>query len=463
MKRLLTVLVTILGVVATLTVPAAGEEGSLPGGTSISVDVDDPVDGAFVEQGEDLVVSGTASVGEVVTTPDTTIVYVLDVSGSMNDSAGVDCDGTAGDDTRLTCQREAALQVHGAVFDSLQNAAVVTFNSSASVNPGGPSTGLLDPPTAQSVLDGVTSAGGGTNFFAAVNAAEALLAASTAATKLMVFISDGENTASGGSLPTLSGVRVAAFAIGTGTSCTTGTPALVAVAAAGTEGGTCEVVTDLEGLGDDLVDAVGSELASVEVSLGGTTVTASTTPSVPVDGPATVDYEATLSTTGLPLGPSEVCATASGSDAGGQGSVTECVPVEIVEDVVDCSIDTDCTVTTTDNDGNQAVATGGDGFTKVLALSSATEAVDCGGTLDCNWAFDVLFEDGTDAVVTLVVVATRENSPPPGQVEVFVDDVLVENKCRGRNVEYPCVDVRRVRGGRTQTTVQVLGDPRIRG
>ena len=78
---------------------ALAADGNLPGGTSISVDITAPSDGAvkvFPPGSIDL--EGTASVAEGVIVKDTTVVFVMDISDSMNADAGVDCDGIAGND-----------------------------------------------------------------------------------------------------------------------------------------------------------------------------------------------------------------------------------------------------------------------------------------------------------------------------------------------------------------------------
>jgi len=82
-----------VGVLVTLIVALPAWAGSnsttLPNGATLSVSLDDPADGAqFLADGApvQVPVSGTASIG--VGTPQATIVYVLDASGSTGNSSG---------------------------------------------------------------------------------------------------------------------------------------------------------------------------------------------------------------------------------------------------------------------------------------------------------------------------------------------------------------------------------------
>ena len=54
---------------------------SLPGGTSISVSVDAPLSGSTLPPGV-VHVSGTAAVGAALPVANTSLIYVIDVSGS---------------------------------------------------------------------------------------------------------------------------------------------------------------------------------------------------------------------------------------------------------------------------------------------------------------------------------------------------------------------------------------------
>ena len=73
-----------------------GTDGFLPGGTSISVDINAPTDGAVrVSPPGNVLLQGTASVGEGVPVANTLLVYVLDVSFSTQ-GAAAGCGGVRG-------------------------------------------------------------------------------------------------------------------------------------------------------------------------------------------------------------------------------------------------------------------------------------------------------------------------------------------------------------------------------
>lgn len=112
------VLTLALGLALAFLVPASvsAADGSLPGGTSLSVDIDEPADGLTIEVDDDdatvdLTVTGSASLAGADAVKNTTLIYILDVSGSMNAGAGVDCNGDGTDDTRRICQARAVAHV----------------------------------------------------------------------------------------------------------------------------------------------------------------------------------------------------------------------------------------------------------------------------------------------------------------------------------------------------------------
>src|SRR5262245_18605682 len=90
------------------------ENGNLPGGTAITVGITSPADGAVFQLGDPVPISGTATVATGVAIQDTTVVFVIDRSGSMAADSGVDCDGVAGNETRLQCVPAAVLAANTA-------------------------------------------------------------------------------------------------------------------------------------------------------------------------------------------------------------------------------------------------------------------------------------------------------------------------------------------------------------
>src|SRR6266508_2063731 len=97
---------------------AGAVDGSLPGGTSISVDITAPPDGATVN-GPNVPVTGTASVGQGEPVPNTGLIYSIDGSGSTVDPAGGDCgpdqnpgDPEAAEDEIIDCEIAAVLTLN---------------------------------------------------------------------------------------------------------------------------------------------------------------------------------------------------------------------------------------------------------------------------------------------------------------------------------------------------------------
>jgi len=69
--------------------PAAADTtaGNLPGGTSIAVGIDTPADDALIASPGDVSLSGSASIGQGVPVANTTLIYVVDRSGSTQNPA----------------------------------------------------------------------------------------------------------------------------------------------------------------------------------------------------------------------------------------------------------------------------------------------------------------------------------------------------------------------------------------
>jgi hypothetical protein len=341
------------------TVMAASD--NLPGGTLIEVDIDDPVTCTdfFIPVGEttlDVDVSGTASVGEGVIIKDTTVVYVMDVSGSMSASAGVDCDGDTVNDTRLVCEKEGVKAANTAAADPNSSvdetglASFATTGTAHDVDLGTAGTQYIvapgydgntnSTPDIEDVAFGL-AAGGNTCYHCGLSQALTVLASSTNAVNIVIFMSDGGNN-TGPNVSTLSGsfgpgTTIHSFAMGTGVNCTSGAEpggrGSLAQVAALTPGGTCTQVTDMSKLADLITEAIGSTLDSLEIEVDGggksNIDNADIDPDLPQDGPATVDYDTTVSD--LSAGDHEICVTANGTDAGGSGSVEECVTIHLIQ------------------------------------------------------------------------------------------------------------------------------------
>jgi hypothetical protein len=334
---------------------ALAASGSLPGGTEIAVTISEPVTctDVFVPPNASTAsveVKGEASVGQGVVVKDTTLVYIMDVSNSMNADAGVDCDGVAGSETRLECEQEgvkAANTAAAAANSSVDETGLGSFSDGGTahdVDLGTDGTQYIvapdydgngnDEPDVEDVAFGLT-ADGWTCYSCGLDAANMILGSSTNSVNVVIFMSDGVNNrgvhVNTMSLP--SGAIVHAFAMGTGVSCENASTLgdLNDVRDLGAAGSTCQQVTNLSDLADKITEAIGSTLDSLEIeadSGGASTIpNADIDPDLPQDGPASVDYDTLV--TGLGLGDHTICVTANGTDVGGPGSVQECVTIHV--------------------------------------------------------------------------------------------------------------------------------------
>lgn len=340
-------------------------DGNLPGGTPISVNITAPGDGAvkvFPPGSIDL--EGTASVAEGVVVKDTTVVYIMDVSDSMNINSGVNCDGAAGNDSRLVCEKEAVKAANTAAkaaTSSVDQTGLGSFegnfanqtciSTAYDVDLGTAGDQLLvepgldgnhnDTADIEEVASGL-SAAGFTCYIGGLQKADDILASSTNAINLVFFMSDGLNN-TGANVSTFtpsnfgSNTRIHAFAMGLGTDvdCSTdpnGKGSLNDVVAKSTlAGGTCQQVTDLSQLAGLITEALGSSLVSIERQLDGgpfVDISASATPPIPRDGPTGV---VTFNETGINAAPGihQLCVRVNGTDGGGTGSVTKCIQVTV--------------------------------------------------------------------------------------------------------------------------------------
>lgn len=351
----LAVLTTVV-VVAATGVPAGAHlvADSLPAGTSISVSIDEPRDAAILPQGP-VTVTGTAAVGEGE--PNTALVYVLDVSLSTDTVSNCPQSG----DNILDCEIAASIALNGLAIETTGAVGAAVFASDAAqadvqpsppaaeeriTGPGtdenGNSTPDIEEVLASASFNGVGQftnkpvGNGTTNFAAAVNAARAVALdpANTMDRTIVAFMSDGLSNAGGdvsGPLATVpANVDFYTFAIGAGSNCASDPAGLGSLQEiANATGGECRNVPNVGNLPDDLLEAFASELSTLTLDdgIGAPTAITNVTPPLPQEGPASVTYTAT--TDPLPPGVHELCVTAAGSDAGGNGDVTDCHTVTI--------------------------------------------------------------------------------------------------------------------------------------
>lgn len=348
-------LATLATAVLLAAAPAAAADttnGNLPGGTSITAGISAPADGALIASPPGNVsLTGTASIGQGVPVANTTLIYVVDTSGSTSGAGGCggDQNSDGNSDRILDCEIAAArtLNQQAIAAGTVGQVGTVFFQSTASIEDVGPTApgtqGLTGPATDASgngtpdVEDRLRTASslGNTNFEAAVQAACNLVQQSSNPNNIVVFLSDGVATTGGNALddipcaPTTAAFQT--FAVGSGSSCTDtggGRGSLAQIAA--DTGGECTPVTDVATLPDVVPGLISSKLTKLELRVDGgapTDISGTASPGLPQTGPASVSFATTVN--GLAPGNHTLCVRAIGSDGGGEGSVEHCHPIVV--------------------------------------------------------------------------------------------------------------------------------------
>lgn len=345
---------------------------SLPGGSSISVQITSPANGAVVPEGP-VAVSGLASVGEGLPVANTLLIYVLDLSGSTTGAVSGGACGSQNVDGApnqiLDCEIAAAKALNDAAISlgTVFEIGVVGFGGHTSgagdlddafaldLSPAAGKQHLIQPdananadprhdleealfflrPSGQIGVFQPANVGGFTNYWAGVKAAVAVANESTAQNKIVVFLSDGiSNTGGPGGVPVsnalvgVTGITFHTFAISNLVACTpTASNRGTLQQIANATGGTCTELENPADIVSVLPEVIGSNLTGVSVAVDGAGSPAITTPATPLPGPTNAAWEFT--TGALTPGAHEICATASGSDGGGDGSVSECITVNV--------------------------------------------------------------------------------------------------------------------------------------
>jgi len=387
---------------------ALATDGNLPGGTSISVDITDPSDGAVkVSPPGNVQLEGIASVGEGVPVANTALIYVIDASGSTTASSGGDCgpdqnpgDPQAAEDEIIDCEIAAAINLNDQAIGlgTVGEVAMTIFAGApitADATWGGGDVPIIMPGAdantnsikdVDEVLHSIwvaylVSEIGRFNEFSVKNipdiiqtdfaeaAQEACSNAALASSpnKMVVFMSDGEANTGAYVNTVLPCVAEPAtvfhtFAVGSGASCNADPNGLGSLQdIADLTGGTCTNVGDPADLPDVLPGIIVGTLKSLELNVDGGSFT--TIPSVDIDIPlpaidpvtATFDHSVPL----LP-GIHTLCVKATGSDGGGVGSVEDCIDVTIA--TIDLTPETATNeLPTPDHTVTATVAAGADG------------------------------------------------------------------------------------------------------
>ncbi len=356
-------------------------DGFLPGGTSISVDIDQPPNGAVrASPPGNVQLQGTAKVGESVPVPNNLLVYVLDVSFSTQGSAagcGGDQNGDGLSNKVLDCEIAAAKALNNSAvsFGTVGQVGVAVFGGHDVLDPNdtGGAAADVSPAAGDQLVTGpatdADSAGGrdieqvlssaisegdqdggvtafslknvgsdGTNFAKGLQAAVAIAAASDRPNKIIVFMSDGlANTGpTVASVAVPAGVVIQAFAVGAASDCTSnpnGLGSLNDVAAKGAAGSACTPVATVASLPGIVPGVISAKLLKLERNVDGGVFVGIPAADIsggplPAEDPVTVSYSHLVA--GLAPGIHTLCVKASGSDAGGQGSVQECITVKVV-------------------------------------------------------------------------------------------------------------------------------------
>ena len=315
---------------------ASEVQGALPGGTSLGAELTglDP-------DATGLRVLGSAGIGQGPPVQNTSLAYVIDVSGSTAGGGGCggDVNGDHSSNSVLDCEIAAALKLQDevAAAGNVDKVAVIRFDSGASALDLDPTsaTATLVSPSADKDNDGVLDVvkalkslrvAGGTNFGPAVRTACQLLATTGSPNLVGAFLSDGQQSTSLTSiLPCSPPVTFQAFAVGSGSKCASGAPAGARLLDVATlSGGSCTDVPTVTELPDILPQVVASRITKVTYAVdGGEPVDLSGGLGLPKDGPASVDVAFDLPGS-LATGTHHLCLTVTGTDVGGTSSQTTC-------------------------------------------------------------------------------------------------------------------------------------------
>ncbi|HEY0636120.1 MAG TPA: RHS repeat-associated core domain-containing protein [Pseudonocardiaceae bacterium] len=390
---------------------ASERAGALPGGTSMGVrieglDPDAPV-------GE-LRLSGQVNVGQGPAVTNTSIAYVVDVSGSTNDI--VNCGGDANGDRRsgtvLDCEVAAVIALHQRVVASgtVAKVGLISFNSGASARDLDPTSGsaTLIAPDADRDGNGVLDLiqvvrtlrqGGGTAFAPPTRAACQLLATSGSRNLVAAFMSDGEANDVLPTLPCNPPVTFQTFAVGAGSSCTFGSAGRGLDDIALRTGGTCRNVPNVEDLPDILPGVIASRLTRVTYTVDDAgPVDISADLGLPREGPVAVPLAVRLPS--LALGTHRICVTVTGTDSGGESGLTTC------SDLVMVTGELSYQWRVVSADGPPVVLTAGTGQRPSFVATD-----------DGTYVFELEVTDGLNGTATDQVSVTVENAAPAMTIE----------------------------------------------
>jgi hypothetical protein len=342
-------------------VASSAAEGRLPAGTMIEAELVS----LSVPEGNAQVLHATAAIGATEAAPNTTLIYLFDLSTTTLEGEG--CGGDQNEDGRpdtpLDCEVAAAsaLNEQAVANGTVGQVGLVGFASGATAADLAPRTGaqVLIAPGADedsdgtpNVVEAMRSAFSGdpgepvgfrsyamattenrtTAFSVGIEAACDILLGTETENRLVVFLSDGLNLQGeevSSVLPCDEPAAFQTFATGVQASCDQVPPLGGLQAIADLTEGTCTTVADLSQLPAILEAVVEPQLTRIELAVDdGRPIDISATASrtLPLTGPESIEINYSLPA--LASGDHRLCLTVFGSDAGGAGDVSSCSTVD---------------------------------------------------------------------------------------------------------------------------------------
>ena len=343
-------------------VASSAETGTLPGGTDVGaelISLSEPADG-----GQTL--RATAFIGETRAVPNTTLIYVFDLSATTlaGDGCGNDQNQDGLEDTPLDCEIAAAtaLNTQAIANGTVDEVGLVGFAAGAVTADLSDEAGeqlLIGPavdddadgtPNVVEAMESAFSGGRGrpvgfrayteastettvTAFSAGIIAACDALARTENPNRLVVFLSDGAQDNRGGEhvstvLPCTTTAVFQTFPTGAEASCEQSPPMGGLAEVADLTDGSCTTVNDLSQLPEILEAVVEPQIIRTQLRIDDgepIDISQAATPSLPEPGPTTIEIDYPIPA--LPEGDHRLCLTVFASDAGGPGSVESCSPV----------------------------------------------------------------------------------------------------------------------------------------
>jgi hypothetical protein len=342
-------------------IPSSAAAAALPGGTDLSAELlslSEP-------ENDSQRVTAQAAIGGAAPVPDTTLVYVIDLSRTTLEGPG--CGGDPNrdglSDTPLDCEIAAATALNAQAVDNGTVGAVglVGFAGGATTADLSPEQGIqvLMGPAQDDDQDGVTNVvealesaysaqrlqpvgfrvfspvstqTRSTEFSAGVTAACQVMAEADTANRLVVFLSDGRNRSGdplASVLPCDAATVFQTFAAGAEARCEQETDLGGLQEIADLTDGLCITVVDLARLPSILESVVSPQILRIQLALDGgdpIDISHEADPQPPEAGPTEIEVDYPI--VALPAGEHRICMTVFASDAGGNGEVQTCATVD---------------------------------------------------------------------------------------------------------------------------------------